>query len=69
MPDNDKILTVAHEWTAKAENDLKNAAHTLKLGRGTVLLIPFVFTHSNAPRNTLKLFLFLRKLNFLKRTI
>jgi len=33
MPDNDKILTVAHEWTAKAENDLKNAAHTLKLGK------------------------------------
>ncbi len=33
MTDNDKILTVVHEWTAKAENDLKNAVHTLKMGR------------------------------------
>jgi HEPN domain-containing protein len=33
MPDNDKILTVVREWSAKADNDLKNAAHTLKLGR------------------------------------
>jgi HEPN domain-containing protein len=33
MPDNDKILIVVHEWSTKADNDLKNAAHTLKLGR------------------------------------
>lgn len=33
MTENDKILTVVHEWTAKAENDLKNAVHTLKMGR------------------------------------
>jgi len=33
MPGNDKILIVVQEWAAKAENDLKNAAHTLKLGR------------------------------------
>ncbi len=33
MPDNDKIFIVAHEWSDKADNDLKNAAHTLKLGR------------------------------------
>jgi len=33
MPDNDKILTVVREWSAKADNDLKTAAHTLKLGR------------------------------------
>jgi HEPN domain-containing protein len=30
---DDKILTVAREWTAKGDNDLKNAAHTLKLGK------------------------------------
>jgi HEPN domain-containing protein len=33
MPDSDKILTVVREWSAKADNDLKNAAHTLKLGK------------------------------------
>jgi len=33
MPENDKILAVVHEWTAKAENDLKNAVHTLKMRR------------------------------------
>ena len=29
----DKILVVAREWTAKGDNDLKNAVHTLKLGK------------------------------------
>ena len=33
MPEPDKIAAVVQEWVAKAENDLKNAAHTLKLGR------------------------------------
>jgi HEPN domain-containing protein len=32
MPENDKTAVVAREWTAKADNDLKTAAHTLKLG-------------------------------------
>jgi HEPN domain-containing protein len=32
MPENDKTAIVAREWTTKAENDLKTAAHTLKLG-------------------------------------
>lgn len=32
MPGDDPVLKVAAEWVAKAENDLKNAAHTLKLG-------------------------------------
>ena len=31
MPEHDRIVTVAREWALKAENDLKNAAHTLKL--------------------------------------
>jgi HEPN domain-containing protein len=32
MPADNKSAIVAREWTAKADNDLKNAAHTLKLG-------------------------------------
>jgi HEPN domain-containing protein len=28
----DKVLIVVREWTTKADNDLKNAVHTLKLG-------------------------------------
>jgi HEPN domain-containing protein len=30
---DDKVLTVAREWTTKGDNDLKNAVHTLKLGK------------------------------------
>jgi HEPN domain-containing protein len=33
MPDPEKIAIVVSEWVAKAENDLTNAAHTLKLGK------------------------------------
>jgi len=33
MPKPDNIFTVAREWTTKADNDLKNALHTLKLGK------------------------------------
>lgn len=32
MPENDKTAIVAREWVTKADNDLKTAAHTLKLG-------------------------------------
>jgi len=32
MPEDDKSLIIAKEWMAKGDNDLKNAAHTLKLG-------------------------------------
>jgi HEPN domain-containing protein len=32
MPEPDKTAVVAREWIAKADNDLKTAAHTLKLG-------------------------------------
>jgi len=32
MPEADRILQVVHEWVTKAENDLKNATHTLTLG-------------------------------------
>jgi len=33
MPALDAILTVVKEWIVKAENDLKNAAHTLTMGK------------------------------------
>ncbi len=33
MPAHDRALDVLREWIAKAENDLKTAAHTLKLGK------------------------------------
>lgn len=33
MPEREDVLTVVREWVLKAENDLKNAAHTLLLGK------------------------------------
>jgi HEPN domain-containing protein len=32
MSDRDKVLAVVNEWVVKAENDLRNASHTLKMG-------------------------------------
>ncbi|MGQ0591436.1 MAG: HEPN domain-containing protein [Gammaproteobacteria bacterium] len=32
MPAPDRVLAVVREWVVKAENDLTNAAHVLKLG-------------------------------------
>ena len=29
---DEQVITVVRQWVQKAENDLKNAAHTLKLG-------------------------------------
>lgn len=34
MPELERVLAVVREWVQKAENDLVNAAHTLKLGSG-----------------------------------
>ena len=33
MQENNRTIAVVREWIGKAENDLKNAAHTLKMGR------------------------------------
>lgn len=33
MSKNERAAAVAREWVIKAENDLKNAAHTLKMGK------------------------------------
>ena len=33
MLGNELALRVVHEWVEKAENDLKNAAHTLRMGK------------------------------------
>ena len=32
MPGDEYVISVAREWIEKAENDLKNAAHTLEMG-------------------------------------
>lgn len=32
MPERERVVAVVREWVAKAENDLKNATHSLKLG-------------------------------------
>lgn len=32
MREHERAFTVVREWVAKAENDLKNATHTLRLG-------------------------------------
>ncbi len=32
MPEREHVLRVAHGWVEKAENDLKNAANTAKMG-------------------------------------
>jgi HEPN domain-containing protein len=33
MPDREGLIAVCREWLHKADNDLANAAHTLKLGK------------------------------------
>ena len=33
MPDPENVAAVASEWVNKAENDLKTAAHSLRLGK------------------------------------
>jgi len=33
MSEADEILVIAKDWVQKAENDLKNAAHTLRMGK------------------------------------
>jgi HEPN domain-containing protein len=34
MCENNRTAAIAREWIIKAENDLKTAAHTLKIGKG-----------------------------------
>jgi hypothetical protein len=33
MPDPENVAAVASEWVNKAENDLRTAAHSLRLGK------------------------------------
>lgn len=33
MPSPEKVAVVVSEWAAKADNDLTNAAYTLRLGK------------------------------------
>ena len=34
MPASERVVAIAGDWVRKAENDLMNAVHTLKLGAG-----------------------------------
>jgi HEPN domain-containing protein len=34
MCENNRTAAIAREWIIKAENDLKTASHTLKIGKG-----------------------------------
>jgi HEPN domain-containing protein len=65
MPGAESINLVAAEWVAKAEDDLSNAAHTLKLGRacptGTVC-----FHAQQCAEKYLKAFLTSRAVPFAK---
>lgn len=65
MPENDKVITVVHEWVIKAENDLKAASHILKLGeecpRDTVC-----FHAQQCVEKYLKAFLVLEDIDFPK---
>jgi hypothetical protein len=51
MPEADERLSVARQWVQKAENDLKNAAYTLQMGR-IALQTPYASMLSGAPRST-----------------
>jgi HEPN domain-containing protein len=33
MPEGNELLTVVRQWVEKAENDLKNATYTLRMGK------------------------------------
>jgi hypothetical protein len=33
MIEDDELLSVVRQWVQKAENDLKNAAYTLRMGK------------------------------------
>ena len=46
MPDRSELAAVVHEWTIKAENDLKNASHTLNWGK-SVPPTRCAFTHNS----------------------
>ena len=65
MSGSESPALVAAEWVAKAEDDLKNAAHTLKLGRacptGTVC-----FHAQQCVEKYLKAYLTFRKVDFPK---
>jgi HEPN domain-containing protein len=65
MPAPERVFAIAGDWVRKAENDLMNAAHTLKLGaRGPTDTICF---HSQqCVEKYLKALLVLRAIDFPK---
>ena len=59
----ERILAVVREWMAKAENDLKNAAHTLKLGEAGPM-DTVCFHAQQCAEKYLKAFLVLKEVDF-----
>jgi HEPN domain-containing protein len=65
MPDRERLIAVCAEWVVKAENDLTNAAHTLKL-RETCPTDTVCFHAQQCVEKYLKAILVLEKIDFPK---
>ena len=63
MHENDRVLWVVREWVQKAENDLKNAVNTLKMG-GDCPTDTVCFHAQQCVEKYLKAFLVSRDIDF-----
>ena len=68
MSEADEILVIARDWVQKAENDLKNAAHTLRMGKDCPT-DTVCFHAQQCVEKYLKVFWFQRELTSPKRMI
>ena len=63
MSEVERVIAVVGEWVVKAENDLKNAAHTLEMGEvGPMDTV--CFHAQQCAEKYLKAFLVLKKVDF-----
>ncbi|OHB73669.1 MAG: hypothetical protein A2Z25_06555 [Planctomycetes bacterium RBG_16_55_9] len=65
MRGNSQSAAIAREWIIKAENDLKNATHTLKMSRGCPT-DTVCFHAQQCVEKYLKAFLVVRRIDFPK---
>ena len=65
MPRNEHVIKVVREWIEKAENDLKNAAYTLKMGEDCPTDTT-CFHAQQCVEKYLKAFLTLKRIDFPK---
>ena len=63
MPATERVVAVVREWVVKAENDLKNAAHTLEMGEACPT-DTVCFHAQQCAEKYLKAFLVLKGMNF-----